>query len=389
MFPKDQHIVIGHSHGGNIALYALKDQALADKISGVACLSTPFLYATHRDFGYVPPGAAYTGILSVLGLAVAIVMSRLGIFSLGTSGIFFGESRWHSILTFFLIMFIIIRTSDYFFKWWINNADLLMDAMSYPNMPPKKVLIVRAHADEATGLIVSAQFLNWFTTRPYVLAATAYMQLLRMGTRIDSRLRPLKLTGLLRTLLLGIIATIAWLPLSLVIAYFEAFPLTPPDESPLSTYRRVTFIQALPWSILSTWEAITLSILVAGMVLSKGIIHSFKFAITYLPGMLLLPFLAIACAIAIIPLGLKLAFYYPVVEVTAEPVPTGFWYTHQLEANIERVTFGTQLLRPLEIDKFAIERLGAPGLLHGTHSNPQAINAILLWLLSLRNGNTG
>jgi hypothetical protein len=41
--PSAKHFVIAHSHGGNAALYAMKDGELATKISGMVAMSTPFL----------------------------------------------------------------------------------------------------------------------------------------------------------------------------------------------------------------------------------------------------------------------------------------------------------------------------------------------------------
>ena len=48
-FPRSRHYLIAHSHGGNVCLYALREKALRDGISGVVCLSTPFLVAPPRD----------------------------------------------------------------------------------------------------------------------------------------------------------------------------------------------------------------------------------------------------------------------------------------------------------------------------------------------------
>ena len=44
-----RHFVIGHSHGGMVALYALRDAVLGQKIEGLVTLSTPFLVARARE----------------------------------------------------------------------------------------------------------------------------------------------------------------------------------------------------------------------------------------------------------------------------------------------------------------------------------------------------
>ena len=40
---KIPHFVIAHSHGGNVACYAMQDEKLSSTISGTICLGTPFL----------------------------------------------------------------------------------------------------------------------------------------------------------------------------------------------------------------------------------------------------------------------------------------------------------------------------------------------------------
>lgn len=47
-FPSAAHYLIAHSHGGNIAMLALKEEAVSKCISGVVCLATPFLHISKR-----------------------------------------------------------------------------------------------------------------------------------------------------------------------------------------------------------------------------------------------------------------------------------------------------------------------------------------------------
>src|SRR4029077_16813997 len=48
-FPDAAHFVIGHSHGGSVALYAMRDDTIRKRLRGVACLSTPFLGTKKRN----------------------------------------------------------------------------------------------------------------------------------------------------------------------------------------------------------------------------------------------------------------------------------------------------------------------------------------------------
>src|ERR1044071_8952790 len=40
--PESKVILVGHSHGGNVALYALKGD-MSINVAGIACISTPFI----------------------------------------------------------------------------------------------------------------------------------------------------------------------------------------------------------------------------------------------------------------------------------------------------------------------------------------------------------
>ena len=64
---KAPHFVVGHSHGGNVMLYALKDEALADRDIGLVTLSTPFITVRRRKLHPLV-------LLSVLAVGLAMVV---------------------------------------------------------------------------------------------------------------------------------------------------------------------------------------------------------------------------------------------------------------------------------------------------------------------------
>jgi hypothetical protein len=53
----ERRFVVAHSHGGNVALYALRDAKVAALVDGVVCMATPFLVARRRDLG--PKGSSH------------------------------------------------------------------------------------------------------------------------------------------------------------------------------------------------------------------------------------------------------------------------------------------------------------------------------------------
>lgn len=62
--PTNQRYLVAHSHGGNVVMYALRNGKLLRKVSGIVCLSTPFLHYApvtfHRDLPVIS--------LAVLGI---------------------------------------------------------------------------------------------------------------------------------------------------------------------------------------------------------------------------------------------------------------------------------------------------------------------------------
>ncbi len=48
MHPNAELVLISHSHGGNVALYALKDKAVDEAVSALVTLGTPFLRLERR-----------------------------------------------------------------------------------------------------------------------------------------------------------------------------------------------------------------------------------------------------------------------------------------------------------------------------------------------------
>src|SRR5262245_22333478 len=74
-FPNAKHYLICHSHGGNVAMYALTTGRLHERIAGVACLATPFLIARTRDFGEKRPEHIGVLFLVLLALGYAAVQT--------------------------------------------------------------------------------------------------------------------------------------------------------------------------------------------------------------------------------------------------------------------------------------------------------------------------
>ena len=148
---------LAHSHGGNIALYALQDPAVRNAIDGVICMATPFLFPRVRP-------------LSISILSMSLVIMALGVAEL-TLRILPSGASWLNwavavglLITTVLIPGVLIWVvASQRFKRKIRNDRKLeqhIESLSYadPHLP---ILLIRASGDEASGLLRSMQFLNW------------------------------------------------------------------------------------------------------------------------------------------------------------------------------------------------------------------------------------
>lgn len=371
--PADVHIVIGHSHGGNVALYAIKDTRLADKIGGVICLSTPFLHATRRELGFLPPGSVKTGLLLLFCTLGLIVGYYLNCFTpIDVIGELDRPSFVLCIVALTGPMFLLL----FLFKMWSKNAEGLLNLMSYPQLPPQKVFIIRTHADEAMGLIASGSFLSWFSTRPLALLSGWYLSLLQFGDRIDTSLRRMGffLINWIRLPFLSGVATIALFPL-VPASYFVAMNI--PSLQQVQIVDWMIVMTLLLWAYLS----VLISIGIGGR---KGIFDVFEGIITFIPGIMLAPFLVFTSIFAIFPLGIKLALYYSFLEVTAEPVPPGSWNIYQVEEDSKKTSMEEKVMKAHKFDRAEIQLLRPPGFLHASYSNPRAIESVTRWIRNIR-----
>jgi len=87
--------LVAHSHGGNIALYAMRDSVVEEKVAGVICIGTSFIHCTPRPviatvekcLGLLPRvlGATALGVIALLqprGVAGGCGILLLGSFAL-------------------------------------------------------------------------------------------------------------------------------------------------------------------------------------------------------------------------------------------------------------------------------------------------------------------
>jgi len=173
-FPSIPHFVIAHSHGGNVVFYALQDETLRRKLAGVVTLATPFLQLRARA---LPRFLFWFGLLAV----------SFALLAAGLHLVYRDASAWLLVVTavvlfgFTLCLLIFVSSVLAYRVRQFPAVSLLklrrrvfldeeLRRFRHPPIDFKKLLILRPVGDEASGVLVAAQFLSW--------ALTSYMRFL-------------------------------------------------------------------------------------------------------------------------------------------------------------------------------------------------------------------
>lgn len=159
--PSEKRFIVGHSHGGNVACYALRDGRIRTSVTGVVCLATPFVHVESRALSnelrmLVATVAVMTALLvpcrswSLATGDPGVVGGAIGLFLL--LGLVFGSIVWAVL------------------RGWASDctgrnlpyrrrvAADLKSALAFPPIEPTRLLVVRGVSDEATAALVTAQF---------------------------------------------------------------------------------------------------------------------------------------------------------------------------------------------------------------------------------------
>src|SRR5678815_1053612 len=72
--PDAAHVLIAHSHGGNVCLAALNDKHTRQAVSALVCLSTPFINVRARADSPTLTGYAHAALgISLIGAFLASI----------------------------------------------------------------------------------------------------------------------------------------------------------------------------------------------------------------------------------------------------------------------------------------------------------------------------
>jgi hypothetical protein len=337
-YPEARHYVVAHSHGGNVALYAAS-LLQKRKLSGIACLATPFLQARPRDITTFA-GQSLRDTVGVLFATVAFFVA----IALGASWPWvFGLMLVSLLEGAFLALLIgmIVRA----FAPMAGPFAATIDA----RVPDgTDVLIVRATGDEASFVLGAAQLLSWVSSK-------AFDWMLESSSRVYPpfrfafpkwRLRGVSMPYALR-----------WLWVVVIV-----FPLLSPACS--VAFGRQPAGADLQIACFGLFIAVFATLGVMTTVLEGPLLGAafLFFAICVLLNARWLGTVPSPVDLAdAVPRRASGAFLALIVEVNAEPAPPGHWKVHQLD-------YG-----PLD------GRLGS-ALQHSVYEDPRTLELIAAWL---------
>lgn len=166
------HYVVAHSHGGNVALYALRDAGRAgtELPRGAVCLSTPFIAAQPRPVTVFRFVATYAVLLVTLFAAVANVMGRvLGSWTAGLepSDTVLNALLLNEVWLEFLLCAVVAWQGT---RGLVRLARARRDRIAVDGIPVP-ITIYRSIGDEAAAVLATSSFLSWLGTLAWGLAS--------------------------------------------------------------------------------------------------------------------------------------------------------------------------------------------------------------------------
>jgi hypothetical protein len=172
--PQAAQFIIGHSHGGNVALYAVGALAAQCRVAGVACLNTPFIGVLRRNVGQF-----ISNLGQMIGLFIFIYVPHILFLMLPFD---LGPRRglvWNALAaSTILIFWFLIGTQDLaetLIPIIKRRAEDLVSIISLPINRQVPVLSIWTAGDE---VISGLTFLESLANLPFMLLTTIALHVL-------------------------------------------------------------------------------------------------------------------------------------------------------------------------------------------------------------------
>lgn len=167
---------VAHSHGGNVAMYALRDGD--DQLDSLTCLSTPFLHAAARTLG-VATGRLLSSALSLMAVSLIAGVAAIVWWIRGAEILdwIHGAAFWPAAERFFatrqktavtlmaVVACVFLLVLDQIWRWIHNRSHRLAPRLKLPSTLGFPVLIIRGAGDEAHATLDAAQLSSTLITK--------------------------------------------------------------------------------------------------------------------------------------------------------------------------------------------------------------------------------
>lgn len=334
-FPEAEHLVIAHSHGGNVVLMALDTEARAEQVLGVVTLATPFLHAEDRSKSSEDLIDIGTGFFA-------------GLFA-GWAVLFYGFYRgmgwdlWPWALGAIGLSMLIMFLGAWAIERMRRHAQHVSHQMPSTALKPDQLSVVRVQGDEAIALLAGARLAGTLADLLWAITgARAFRVVDRLLNFIDyGQMRSWEETFRRKT----------------AEKYFGASHSLgftyPPPPSPLvappelfanSRSLSETFADNTGYTVgqvIFQVSAIGLtqafqngSPEIQALALSAAGLYALPAAFALGVVLLGVPFAFLSSA-SLFFCGFKMPFAGPYLHVTAEPSPLGTWSVTQFDASVQ------------------------------------------------------
>jgi pimeloyl-ACP methyl ester carboxylesterase len=369
-WPAARHYVVGHSHGGGVALKALqRDAGLADRVAGVVTIATPFLSVRPLRLAGGPPLESLRLLWLLTLNAICLSLLSLPFFLIetkdGAPTLLIRVFSWLLAPGLVLSGFASAWLSDRLARWMIavgERARAWFDCRPAAGMP---LLVVRSTADEASLALAVAHLASWLIRRVWHVWVTLLAPALWLLRLVWRKGGPVATTFIVYVVLMGLSGAL-WISdirrlaqevdrLGQAIANQTRF-VEQPEPSTLERVASAALfvVQEIPNQVESGNYGFALwngCVAIAGMMVGAV--------------WLLWPVLGLL-GLCLLPFGPEAALTTPAWEVSVEPVPVGRWTVHHVT-----------------------NRHGGRGLLslsHSAYNEPRVVRAIAQWVLEKESG---
>jgi alpha/beta hydrolase family protein len=166
--PNAKLILVCHSHGGNIALYALRDPELRQAVAGVVCLATPFFVASERSLDRTDENVIMaTPMILFMAPFIWIAIEYI--------------SNWSTLIPFVVIgialLVLVVVLFDTVLRRLQRVAKETAAQMALPSLKSARLLLIRSPGDEASLALSVAKFLSYATVQTYFLGKAGLMRI--------------------------------------------------------------------------------------------------------------------------------------------------------------------------------------------------------------------